>query len=130
MHNHILLYLLNGFFFLYSSLFQSVWLRHSSHIMPEHAHPRGRPDALWLRYHRQDMSRTCGGTSTPELPLKCKKRTRWTDLHFIQIIQHSVISSLLYRVFHIRPVTVFGQNGLHLSKEVAWPQQRFVVSRL
>lgn len=39
-------------------------------------------------------------------------------------------TSLSYRGFHIQPVTVFGQNGHHLLKEVAWPQQPFVVSPL
>lgn len=46
---------------------------------------------------------------------------------FILII---VISSPSHRVFHIRPVMVFGQNGHRLLKEVAWPQQPSAVSPL
>lgn len=54
---------------LFFPLFQSVWLRHSGHILPEHAYPRSRPDALWLRYPCQGVSRTCGGASVLSIAL-------------------------------------------------------------
>lgn len=120
---HILLYILNVSSCLCSFLFQSLWLCHSGHVFPQYAHPCSSTDALWLCDHCQNMSRTCGGDG-----LYCIYINEM--FLFISNIYHSAISSLSCRGCHIQPVMVFGQNGHHLLKEVAWPRQPFVVSPL
>lgn len=130
---HIALSILNISSFLHSFLFQSVWLCYSGHVLPEHAHSCSSTDAFWLCYYCQGVSRTCGGAWLFSIAFSLTQEMgneKDFYLDYISNIYQSVISSLSYRGFHIRPVMVSGQNGHHLLKEVAWPRQPFVVGPL